>query len=411
MSKDKADIEADIDAPPDRGEDIAAMEPLQVSDTAPRREALTELAVELAAKSAGFSRSLPDGVVSALANLVRAMNCYYSNLIEGHDTHPVDIERAMQNDYSDEPRKRDLQLEARAHVTVQQWIDEGGLAGRAATIEGISEIHRRFGETLPDELLLVEDPQSRERIRMTPGELRGRDVIVGDHVAISPGALPRFLRRFEQVYSRLGNAQTIVSAAAAHHRLLWIHPFLDGNGRVARLMSYAMLREALDTGGIWSIARGLARQEARYKQHLVTCDQPRRGDLDGRGSRSEAALAEFTEFFLQTCIDQVAFMEQLVEPNKLRERIRLWVEEEVRMEGLPPQSGNVLEAVLYRGELPRGDVANIVGTGDRQARRIVSALVKEGLLQSESTRAPLRIAFPARLAGRWMPGLFPEANS
>ncbi|MCB0639872.1 MAG: Fic family protein, partial [Lewinella sp.] len=409
MSKDKADIEADMKAPLDRGEDTAAMEPLQVSDGAPRREALTELAVELAAKSAGFSRSLPAGAVSALADLVRAMNCYYSNLIEGHDTHPVDIERAMQNDYSDEPRKRDLQLEARAHVTVQQWIDEGGVAGRATTMEGICEIHRRFGEALPDELLWVEDPQSGERMRMTPGELRGRDVIVGDHVAISPGALPRFLRRFEQVYIRLGNAQTIVSAAAAHHRFLWIHPFLDGNGRVARLMSYAMLREALDTGGIWSIARGLARQEARYKQHLVACDLPRRGDLDGRGSRSEAALAEFTEFFLRTCIDQVAFMEQLVQPNKLRERIRLWVEEEVRTDGLPPQAGNVLEAVLYRGELPRGDVPGIVGTGDRQARRIVSALLQMGVLQSASPRTPLQIAFPARLAGRWMPGLFPEA--
>ena len=176
-------------------------------------------------------------------------------------------------------------------------------------------------------------------------------------------------------------------------------------------MSYAMLREALDTGGIWSIARGLARQEARYKQHLMACDQPRRGDLDGRGSRSEAALAEFTEFFLQTCIDQVDFMEQLVEPNKLRQRIRLWVEEEIRTDGLPPQVGSVLDAVLYRGQLPRGDIPSIVGTGDRQARRIVSALLDRGVLQSASTRAPLQIAFPARLAGRWMPGLFPEAAS
>jgi len=129
-----------------------------------------------------------------------------------------------------------------------------------------------------------------------------------------------------------------------------------------------------------------------------------RGDLDGRGSRSESALAEFTEFFLQTCIVHVTFMEQMVQPHKLRERMRMWVEEEVRSDGLPPQSGNVLEAVLYRGELPRGDVANIVGTGDRQARRIVAALLGAGVLQSGSTRALLRIAFPARLTGCWMPG-------
>ena len=87
--------------------------------------------MELAADAAGFRRSLPEGVLAALADLVRAMNCYYSNLIEGHDTHPVDIERALKNDYSADAEKRNLQLEAKAHITVQKWIDEGGLEGRA----------------------------------------------------------------------------------------------------------------------------------------------------------------------------------------------------------------------------------------------------------------------------------------
>jgi Fic family protein len=105
---------------------------------------------------------------------------------------------------------------------------------------------------------------------------------------VSSGALPRFLKRFEDAYARLGKMETIIASATAHHRLLWMHPCLDGNGRVARLMSYAMLHETLDTGGIWSIARGLARQERQYKAHLAACDLPRRNDLDGRGSRSGA---------------------------------------------------------------------------------------------------------------------------
>lgn len=403
-------MKPDIKTAKNRDESITIMEPLQISKGSEHRPALTELAVELVAKSAGFKRSLPKGVVTALSELVRSMNCYYSNLIEGHNTHPIDIERAMRDDYSNEPRKRDLQLEARAHVMVQKWIDDGGLdSGRATTLEGICEIHKRFGDLLPEELLWVEEPDSGERVRLIPGELRSRDVQVGTHIPISAGALPLFLRRFEDVYSKCKKAESIVSTAAAHHRLLWIHPFIDGNGRVARLMSYAMLRETLDTGGIWSIARGLARQESKYKQHLIACDQPRRGDTDGRGSRSESALAEFTEFFLQTCIDQVDFMEKLVQPDKLRERIRLWCEEEIRTDSLPPKAGNVLEAILYRGELPRSEVPRIVGTGERQARRIVSALQAAGVITSESTRTPLRIAFPASLAGRLMPGLFPEA--
>ena len=125
------------------------------------------------------------------------MNCYYSNLIEGHDTHPIDIERALKNDYSADPEKRDLQLEAKAHIEVQQWIDEGGLRGRATTGEGLSEIHRRFCELLPDDLLWVEDPDTGERVRVVPGELRERDVKVGRHIPVSPGAVPRFMERFE----------------------------------------------------------------------------------------------------------------------------------------------------------------------------------------------------------------------
>ena len=392
----------------DRGESVGLMEPLLVSESSRHRTALTDVAVELAAKSAGFRRSLPGGVLTALTDLVRAMNCYYSNLIEGHDTHPVDIERALKNDYSADAEKRNLQLEAKAHITVQKWIDEGGLTGRATTADGLTEIHRRFGELLPEALLWTEDPETGARIKVIPGELRRRDVKVGRHIPVSPGALPRFMERFEAVYGKLGRTDTILAAASAHHRLLWIHPFLDGNGRVARLMSHAMLLETLDTGGVWSIARGLARDEGTYKSQLMACDAERRNDLDGRGPLSEEALAKFTRFFLSTCIDQVEFMEGLVQPDRLRDRILIWTEEEIRAGALPPKSGAVLEAVLYRGELPRGEVAHIIGTSERQARRVTSALLGREVLVSESSRAPLRLAFPAKLAARWMPGLFPE---
>lgn len=392
----------------DRGEDVGLMEPTLLSEDARGRSLLTDLAVELAAKSAGFRRSMPDAVMTALADLVRSMNCYYSNLIEGRDTHPIDIERALRNDYSKDPRKRDLQLEARAHIEVQAWIDKGGLDGRAATVEGIREMHRRFCSELPDELLWVKNPDTGEKLKVAPGEYRTADVAVGRHIAISPGSIPRFMTRFEEVYRKLGKTNAILGAAAAHHRLVWIHPFADGNGRVVRLMSYAMLREALDTGGGWSIARGLARTVAAYKTGLASCDQPRRNDLDGRGALSENALVDFTGYFLKTCLDQVAFMEDLVQPAKLRARILTWAEEETRLGALPPKSGALLEAILYRGALPRGDVERVLGASDRTARRLTASLIERGVVASDSPRAPLRLAFPATLASRWMPGLFPD---
>jgi Fic family protein len=337
------------------------------------------------------------------------MNCYYSNLIEGHNTHPIDIERAMSNDYSQDKTKRDLQLEAVAHVNVQSWIDNGGLKDRWASKDAILEIHRRFCEALPDDLLYVEDPSTKKRVIVIPGELRMRDVQVGHLVAISPGAIPRFLERYEQIYSNLGVSELVLATAAAHHRLLWVHPFLDGNGRVARLLSSAQLLATLNTGGIWSIARGLARAESDYKQLLVNCDHQRWNDLDGRGNLSEEALVKFTRFFLQTCLDQVKFMGSLIQPDRLRDRILAWAQRESKKDELLPNATAVLEAVLFRGELPRSAIPGILGLGDRQARRVVSGLVKRGVLVADSDRAPLHLAFPAALAPHWMPGLFPDS--
>jgi Fic family protein len=411
MAKKEADKRPDIKAAADRGERTALMEPLVLGEGSSHRPSLTDFAVELAQRSAGFRRSLPGSLLSSLATLVRSMNCYYSNLIEGHDTHPVDIERALQGDYSKDAKKRDLQLEAKAHIGVQQWIDDGAIKGRTVSADAIRDIHRRFCEALPADLLSVEDPATHERTRVIPGQWRTRDVAVGNHIPISAPAIPRFMERFEDVYSRLGKAETILAAAAAHHRLAWIHPFIDGNGRVTRLMSHATLLDALDTGAVWSVARGLARNVSVYKGHLAACDQSRRNELDGRGNLSEEALAEFTRFFLTTCLDQVTFMEGLMQPDSLRARILLWAEEEIRLDRLPPKSGAILEALLYRGELPRSETAGVIDTGERQARRVISALTGHGVLVSESSRAPLRLAFPAALASRWMPGLFPDRVS
>lgn len=393
----------------DAGESTSLFDPLIIPEGSPDRARLNDLTVDLVEKSASFRSSLPTPISYALADLVRSMNCYYSNLIEGHDTHPIQIERALKNDYSTDPKKRDLQLEAKAHIAVQRWIDDGGMSASATSPAMITELHRRFCELLPSELLFVKNPKTQERMPVVPGELRTHYVEVGRHVAISPGAVPRFLDRLHQAYQPVGRIESVLAAAYAHHRLLWIHPFLDGNGRVARLMSYAMLRSTLDTRGLWSVARGLARQVEVYKNHLAACDAPRRGDLDGRGNLSQNALAEFAGFFLKTCIDQIEFMAGLMQAERLRDRIMIWTEEQMRANTLPLKSDTVLRAVLHDGKLERGQVDALLGISPRSARRITSALLDAGVLTSQSSRAPLFLAFPAKFAGRWLPGLFPEA--
>ena len=392
----------------DRKEAIGLMEPLTISPEAKNYSELMDLVIEVTAASTGLTKSLPPGVVKALSELVRAMNCYYSNFIEGHNTHPVDIEKALKNDFSQDSKKRDLQLEAKAHIEVQQWIDSGSIRGKTYKTETIQAIHFQFTKSLPEDFLWVEDPDTKEKIKVVPGEIRQRDVKVGRHYAISPEAVPRFLKRYEEVYTGLGKAEAILNVAAAHHRLLWIHPFLDGNGRVARLVSYSLLLEMLETNSVWSIARGLARNVNVYKQHLMACDSPRRGDLDGRGSLSHESLCDFTKFFLTICLDQIKFMEGLIQPNKLKERILLWAREEIRAGQLPERSDTVLEEILFRGELPRGEVDVVLGVSGRSGRRVVSALTERQVIVSDSIRSPLRLAFPTNVTDRWLPGLFPQ---
>lgn len=152
------------------------MVPPSLSDGSRYIGPLRELAVELIARAEGFRRSLPMPIAAGLADLVRSMNCYYSNLIEGHDTHPIDVERVLAQGFSAEPDKRNVQLEARAHIAVQVWLDGGGLAsGAAMTAEGIAEIHRRFFALMAAEFAVVPHLGTGERVPATGGAWRRPD--------------------------------------------------------------------------------------------------------------------------------------------------------------------------------------------------------------------------------------------
>src|SRR5215831_3527146 len=185
----------------DRGEPTSGMEPMLISESSRHRAALSDVVLQLTQRAAAFRSRLPEGLIEPLSSLAREMNCYYSNLIEGHNTHPVDIQRALYfGEKSGDPKKRDLQQEAIAHIAVQRWIDEGGLGTHAATVAAVVEIHRRFYEALPDSLKWVENPETGEREPVIPGRIRSKDVEIGRLVPVSPGAVTRHLEHWERSY-------------------------------------------------------------------------------------------------------------------------------------------------------------------------------------------------------------------
>jgi len=392
-------------------ESIGLMEPLLPPEGTGE---LNDLAVDLVSKASSFAGMLNPVVSKSMGTLVRSMNCYYSNLIEGHDTTPREIDSALAEDYSAEPKKRALQKEAVAHIATQKMIDDG-LSPDSYPIS--SEygrwIHKEFYELLPENLRWTpEDPDTGEKKRVIPGEHRDGTVIVGRHIPPMPENLNTFLERFDEAYdpNKLSKIQRIVSTAASHHRYAWIHPFYDGNGRVVRLMSYAALKK-IDVGSeLWSVARGLARRKDEYKTLLQAADEPRRGDLDGRGTLSQAALVNFCEFFLNICIDQVEFMNDLLDFKALSERMRIHVEEMIAMKELPKGSYSLLREALLIGEFERGKVENITGLKDRAAREVLYALTKKGLLISDTPRGPVRLGFPIDVVERWFPLLYPSTR-
>ena len=372
---------------------------------------LQDLALDLATKASALAGRLAPTVRQGVGDLLRSMNCYYSNLIEGHDTHPRDIDRALAHaDYAADPIRRALQREAVAHIEVQRIIDRGEDPAEAPTsVAYITWLHREFCRRLPDELLFVENQDTGERLRVLPGEMRQGWVQVGRHIPPSAEALPAFLQRFGEVYAmdRLPRLGRIVALGAAHHRLLWIHPFADGNGRVARLMSHAALLRCGVGSSLWSVARGVARNVGEYKDLLMAADGPRRGDLDGRGNLSLQALQRFCEFFLRVCIDQVDFMASLLDTGDLLLRMRVHSEEEVRAGRLPKGSFPLLREALLAGEVGRGQAASITGYGERMARNVVAGLLKKGYLHSAGPRAALTLVFPLEAVERWFPRLYP----
>lgn len=391
----------------------AAMEPLLPSSAG--RE-LSDLTCDILRKAGALSAQLPSPIVRArIANLVREMNSYYSNLIEGHKTLPRDIERAMRGDYSGNPAKRTNQHLNRAHIEVEKLMQQRLASEAALSIhspEFLCWLHREFYSRLPDDLLFSESTSGR-KYRIEPGELRTFEVAVGSHQPPHFEALPRMMARFQHFYGddQILSTSQLTALAAAHHRLAWIHPFGDGNGRVTRLYSHAWLtRCKADGSGLWTLSRGLARQREEYYSHLRNADRGRANDFDGRGNLSDRALSEFCQFMLRTMLDQIEFMDGLLQLHNLCTRIERYI----HLDALDLDSktrdrlARLLKAALVEGEIERGRVGEIVGLASTSARDIIRVATRKGLLDSPSEKGPLALVFSSETLESYFPKLFQD---
>lgn len=388
-------------------DDPAQMEPLLIDSSRPAYGTLIGMVHELSEASACFDASLAQRTARSMSRLVAGMNCYYSNLIEGHHTLPLDIERALHD-----LDKTDVRTLASAHLTADHWAQTQTI-GQNALQPFVLEVHRRFCEQLPTDMLKLKDGSS-----MTPGEFRSREVHVGRHVAPKATQLDRFLNRFATTYddhlekAKLGGIkklEAILATFIAHHRFVWIHPFPDGNGRVSRILLDAMLRECgVNQASLWSMSRGFAKTAENYKLLLAEADQPRMGHLDGRGNLSEKTLIAFCDYAIQTAIDQIKFMAHMFALDKFKPRAEHFFRH-VRFD-LKPESVFLYLHAFTHGEFERMEAGRITGLPERTARNVLNQLIKEDFLISDTPKGKVRVGFPVHALGSLLPNLYPAGD-
>lgn len=390
------------------GKNIGKIIPMKVSSMEPMMPRVTPELISLSGaireKIGGLKEKLHPITAKAVSAVVADMNSYYSNLIEGHHTYPKDIERALQNDFSSNLQERDKQLLGLAHVKTENAILSYATEENIFTPGTLLKIHETFYTNLPESMRLSKS-QSGKEYQIIPGKFRNFEVAVGAHQPPASKSLEKFIARFCEAYKNIPIGEILIAAAASHHRLAWIHPFGDGNGRVVRIFTSSLLKAyGLNGGGIWSISRGLARNRSQYYAKLAIADQDRQGDLDGRGTLSERSLIEFCEFFLSTMLDQMDFMLGILKLDSVISRYA-----RLMHEVFPKKSElclRIIKELWTFGETPRGKICEITGMSERASRAILSELESKGFVKSDSLKTPVHINISADISEQIFPNLF-----
>jgi len=357
--------------------------------------------------------------------LLRAMNSYYSNKIEGQHTFPADLEQALQQQYSKDQDVRRRQKLAVAHMQVEATLEPEACAmawGGHFSSDWVQRIHRELYQRLDEDSRVIVDEHGNRHGIMVPGEFRTGHVKVQHHKAPPPEALPELMAHFEERYrTAAGESTKLLLTGSSLHRLSWIHPFPDGNGRVSRLQNHLLLSHLGMTGGLWSPLRGLARRQQDYYVALSAADLPRRNDFDGRGNLSSKGLADFIAFWLEVCLDHVRFMGQMLALDGLQQRyvaLALQVLYDCgrgpllhhRSKLAPEKLGRALYRLFVEGRMERGEFKALLDTSDRTATRVVANLLTQRLVKSSSRLGALEPGLPFFSLKYLFPGLWPEAE-
>jgi len=394
--------------------------PHQMHPLLPAEKKMDELR-PLAAEVIGCAKDLSAHGMPHLRSLLRValrpMNSFYTNKIEGQHTEPLLIEKALHQDFSNKPDEARKQRIAVAHINTERWGETAYPAFHAEdffTPAVVQAIHKHLHDQLPEgELIQVSDEGLEEK--NIPGEWRRKGVQVGRHVPPDPATVAKFMEEWHRGYKFARAGETaVIALMAAHHRLAWIHPFLDGNGRIARLHTHLGLSALGLTQGLWSPMRGLAREQKNYYAFLMGADRDREGDYDGRGVLSEKGLIECIVFLMHTCLDQIRFMNRMLDIRAFEQRLEQMLASEATRTDTKFLKVETAAPLAYLATVPsmeRARFKGMTGLAARTADRALADLFKLGIVTSRTPKGPVELALPMHLFRHLFPRLWPEAET
>ncbi len=395
------------------------------------RNELADKAATLTREASRLEGKVHPILAERLKKMVMFVSCYYANLIDNRQMHPFFVEQAFKGDYQDEPGKRDMQLLSRAHVKMQQMLEEAiqdnpGL--NVSSKDFLKWMHTAYYRRVPKKFRGYEMHYAGKKNEIGPGDLNEANMQTSEGKASSGHGLESPIDSFSSIFdsSDYHGSDAIIAAALSHYQFMQLQPFSAGNNQIARFYTHSwFIQFHSHSRGLWSFARGVARKKDEYFNFFPaknatmrsTGHDENRSESSGSkrsytGQVSDNVLATFCDFFLTICLEQIRFMDRLLEPDHLLARIHKYISlRSVEMDGLPVLRDEVrfvLEAVVLRGSVARGEIARISGLGERTARAMTSSLLNEGLLESDNHKAPVRLGIPTHVIGWWFPKLYPE---
>lgn len=291
----------------------------------------------------------------------RELSSYASTSIEGNPLPLTDVKKLLK---TRKEHLRDTEREVLNYNKALQMLYTSVHSGKfTLNLKTLEETQKKVVEGL------MENPEDCGRIRQAPVVIRNPRKI--DEIIFIPPdakdvtALLNELNSF--VNTHLGKIDSIILAGLFHRQYVIIHPFMDGNGRTARLLTTAILGKAgLDLFEIFSF-------ENYYNQNITRYFKAVGLEGDYYDLQDSIDFTHWLEYFADGILDEL---------RRIRKTLPQTMQAQPRIE---PHHQQILDYIDKHGSITQREYGSI-STRSLAARKLdFEKLLDLGLVESKGT--------------------------